>query len=131
MQETYLAAFEGLDGFQDRGPGSFRSWLESILDHKASDQVKRHVAAQKRSAKREESQAAGDSRSSPVAPGASPSVLVANDERRTMLSINGRKRALEFAWPRVTDEIEAVYRSLIAGPMTAQAKPRSAARSAA
>ena len=58
-------------------------------------------------------------------------VLVANDERRTMLSINGRKRALEFAWPRVTDEIEAVYRSLIAGPMTAQAKPRSAARSAA
>ena len=40
--------------------------------------------------------------------------LVEDDDHRTTLSINGRKRALEFAWPRVTDEIEAVYQSLIA-----------------
>jgi phosphatidylinositol alpha-mannosyltransferase len=42
--------------------------------------------------------------------------LVEDDDRRTTLSINGRKRALEFAWPRVADEIEAVYQALIARP---------------
>lgn len=57
--------------------------------------------------------------------------LVENDERRTTLSINGRKRALEFAWPRVTDDIEAVYRSLIARSTSSSADPRPAARSAA
>ena len=57
--------------------------------------------------------------------------LVENDERRTTLSINGRKRALEFAWPRVTDAIETVYRSMIAQPLSAPANPRPATRSAA
>jgi len=57
--------------------------------------------------------------------------LVENDDRRTALSINGRKRALEFAWPRVTDQIEAVYQSVIARPVHAAASPRAATRSAA
>lgn len=57
--------------------------------------------------------------------------LVENDDRRTTLSINGRKRALEFAWPRVTDEIEAVYQSLIARQRSSSAERRPAARSAA
>ncbi len=42
--------------------------------------------------------------------------LVDDEDHRTTLSINGRKRALEFAWPRVTDEIEAVYQSLVGRP---------------
>jgi len=42
--------------------------------------------------------------------------LIDDDEQRAMLSSNGRKRALEFAWPRVADEIEAVYQSVIARP---------------
>jgi RNA polymerase sigma-70 factor (ECF subfamily) len=45
LQETYLAAFRGLDGFEDQGPGSFRRWLEAIADHKAADQAKRHLRA--------------------------------------------------------------------------------------
>ncbi len=57
--------------------------------------------------------------------------LVEDDDHRTTLSINGRKRALEFAWPRVTDEIEAVYQSLITRPLAAAATPHPAARSAA
>lgn len=57
--------------------------------------------------------------------------LVEDDDHRTTLSINGRKRALEFAWPRVTDEIEAVYQSLITRPSAESATPRPAARSAA
>ena len=40
--------------------------------------------------------------------------LVDDDDRRTTLAINGRKRALEFAWPRVTDRLEELYRTLLA-----------------
>jgi phosphatidyl-myo-inositol alpha-mannosyltransferase len=57
--------------------------------------------------------------------------LVEDEDHRTTLSINGRKRALEFAWPRVTDEIEAVYQSLVARPQESPKATRPAARSAA
>ncbi len=40
--------------------------------------------------------------------------LVNDPERRQVLAQRGRSRALEFAWPRVTDQIEAVYREAIA-----------------
>jgi phosphatidylinositol alpha-mannosyltransferase len=40
--------------------------------------------------------------------------LVNDPERRQQLAARGRVRALEFAWPRVTDQIEAVYREAIA-----------------
>ena len=40
---------------------------------------------------------------------------LANDpERRRALATRGRARALEFAWPRVTDRIEAIYRDVVA-----------------
>ncbi len=57
--------------------------------------------------------------------------LVDDDDRRTTLSINGRRRALEFAWPRVTDQIEGVYRSLSERAPAAQTVQRAPARSAA
>jgi phosphatidylinositol alpha-mannosyltransferase len=40
--------------------------------------------------------------------------LVEDADRRATLARNGRERALEFAWPRVTDRIEAVYRDVLA-----------------
>lgn len=40
--------------------------------------------------------------------------LVEDPERRGRLAERGRQRALEFAWPRVTDRIEAVYREALA-----------------
>ena len=40
--------------------------------------------------------------------------LVDDPERRRLLSARGRARALEFAWPRVTDQIESLYREIIA-----------------
>lgn len=40
--------------------------------------------------------------------------LVEDPERRAQLAGRGRQRALEFAWPRVTDQIEAVYRQVLA-----------------
>jgi phosphatidylinositol alpha-mannosyltransferase len=40
--------------------------------------------------------------------------LVNDPERRRELARHGRERALEFAWPRVTDRIEEVYRAVLA-----------------
>ena len=39
--------------------------------------------------------------------------LVEDDDRRNALAQRGRARALEFAWPRVTDRIESVYRDVL------------------
>lgn len=49
--------------------------------------------------------------------------LVGDPERRAWLSVRGRARALEFAWPRVTDRIEALYRDVLSrrGARTAAA----------
>ncbi|HET6472288.1 MAG TPA: glycosyltransferase family 4 protein [Pseudomonadales bacterium] len=58
--------------------------------------------------------------------------LVDDDDRRTTLAINGRKRALEFAWPRVTDRLEELYRTLLArSGDTPSDERRRATRSAA
>lgn len=57
--------------------------------------------------------------------------LVDDDERRAALSANGRKRALDFAWPRVTDSIEAVYQKLLGIPAVERRSEAPAARSAA
>jgi phosphatidylinositol alpha-mannosyltransferase len=40
--------------------------------------------------------------------------LADDPDRRQALATRGRARALEFAWPRVTDRIEAVYREVVA-----------------
>jgi phosphatidylinositol alpha-mannosyltransferase len=39
--------------------------------------------------------------------------LVNDPERRAMLAAAGRARAAEFAWPRVTDQIESLYRDVL------------------
>jgi phosphatidylinositol alpha-mannosyltransferase len=57
--------------------------------------------------------------------------LVTDDARRAALGANGRARALEFAWPRVTDQIEAMYRSLCGARAASPEQPSSTARSAA
>jgi phosphatidylinositol alpha-mannosyltransferase len=39
--------------------------------------------------------------------------LTNDPERRVLLGARGRARALEFAWPRVADRLEAVYREVL------------------
>jgi phosphatidylinositol alpha-mannosyltransferase len=39
--------------------------------------------------------------------------LVEDPTRRSLLAERGRARALEFAWPRVIDEVEGVYRAVL------------------
>lgn len=86
VQETYLAAFADLAAFEDRGPGSFRGWLEAVLDYRAKDEVRRHLGAEKRSVRREISRDPAVSDSGPVAPGASPSAEAAGEEERTLVA---------------------------------------------
>lgn len=81
VQETWLCAICDLDGFVDRGAGSFRAWLDRILDCRAADQVKRHVVAAKRSVRREQSGTSGavGEAASPVA---TPSAAASDREER-------------------------------------------------
>lgn len=53
VQDAWLAAFQSLAEFRDRGPGSFGRWLRQILEHKVVDEVRRHVGARSRDARRE------------------------------------------------------------------------------
>ncbi len=53
IQEAYIAAFLGLTEFDARDDGAFGRWVRGILDHKIADEVRRHVAAGKRDARRE------------------------------------------------------------------------------
>jgi glycosyltransferase involved in cell wall biosynthesis len=39
--------------------------------------------------------------------------LVEDADRRNALAQRVRARALEFAWPRITDRIESVYRDVL------------------
>jgi phosphatidylinositol alpha-mannosyltransferase len=48
--------------------------------------------------------------------------LVLDERRRAELAVAGRKRALEFAWPNVTERIEAVYRTVLGVPAPAAAR---------
>jgi RNA polymerase sigma-70 factor, ECF subfamily len=85
VQETYLSVFTDLTGFEDRGPGSFRRWLDTVLECRAKDEARRHVGAAKRSARREVSRPADVSDPGPRAWGDSPSVAAVKQEDREML----------------------------------------------
>lgn len=53
VQEAWLAAFLRLADFEDRGDGSFRRWLATIVENKTLDEVRHHVGATKRDVRRE------------------------------------------------------------------------------
>jgi phosphatidylinositol alpha-mannosyltransferase len=48
-----------------------------------------------------------------LALGRALAALIEDPARRERLAARGRQRALDFAWPRVTDQIEAVYRQVL------------------
>jgi RNA polymerase sigma-70 factor (ECF subfamily) len=53
IQDAYLAAFQSLAKFEDRGEGSFGAWLRRIIEHRVLAEVERHLEAGKRDARRE------------------------------------------------------------------------------
>lgn len=85
LQEARLTAFLKIDGFEDRGPGSFRRWLERIVERKVSDEVKRHVHSRKRSARREDSCAATSGAPEAPARGPGPATQIAADDENAAL----------------------------------------------
>lgn len=53
VQEACLVAYDRREAFEDRGDGSFGRWLQGIAEYRLRDEIKRHLGAQKRSARRE------------------------------------------------------------------------------
>jgi RNA polymerase sigma-70 factor (ECF subfamily) len=49
IQMAYLRVHQHLDGFSDRGAGSFRAWLDRIVENQVADILRRYVRAAKRS----------------------------------------------------------------------------------
>src|SRR5262245_28176663 len=100
LQETYLAAFDGIEAFEDRGPGSFRRWLAAIADHTAADQAKRHLCAG-RDAKREVS----------VAPAATPPEPAADERTPSLDAMRGEdEAALRRALAAMSEDDRTVLR---------------------
>jgi RNA polymerase sigma-70 factor, ECF subfamily len=52
LQEAYIEVFRGIARFEDRGPGSFLSWVTTIVDHKLHD-VRRAAHRKRRDVARE------------------------------------------------------------------------------
>lgn len=48
IQMTYLRVHQSLDRFESRGPGSFRAWIERIVENQVADQLRRYVRTAKR-----------------------------------------------------------------------------------
>jgi RNA polymerase sigma-70 factor, ECF subfamily len=84
IQEAWLAAYLALPGFQDRGDRSFVKWLQTILDNKVRDEVRRHARVGKRDARREERLATDAAVADTGQP--SPSALAGSIERSAALS---------------------------------------------
>jgi RNA polymerase sigma-70 factor (ECF subfamily) len=100
IQDAWLAAFQRLSDFEDRGEGSFRRWLRQILEHKVVDEVRRHVEAGSRDARREvrlatraDTQAGADDQTS-------PSMQVANAEETAAVR-------------RAVDELPSAYAQIV------------------
>jgi RNA polymerase sigma-70 factor (subfamily 1) len=81
VQDTYRAAFRDLSQFEDRGPGSFRRWLDTILSYRVNESVRRHVRAVRRSVGREVSGEARPASADAAASGPTPSAEVAAKEQ--------------------------------------------------
>lgn len=72
VQEALVDALENLDGFEDRGPRSFRNWLRAILDNRLRMAWDFHVARARRSTRQESSFARLADRAGSVAGGEPP-----------------------------------------------------------
>ena len=81
VQEAYLRAYLTLGSFEDRGDGSFARWLRGILGNRIAYEVRRHLAAGKRDARREVRLRSTTRHFDPPARGPSPSAVVVAAEQ--------------------------------------------------
>ena len=83
IQEAYLAAFLAIDGFEDRGDGSFAAWLRRILERRIANEVRDGLVARKRDARREVRIPTGTGAAGAAMDQLSPSAEVIADEDAT------------------------------------------------
>jgi RNA polymerase sigma-70 factor (ECF subfamily) len=53
LQETYIAAFDRVGGFEDRGEGAFGAWIAQIAEFKAREAVRHFAGTERRAVDRE------------------------------------------------------------------------------
>ena len=85
IQDSFLAAFLAIGDFEDRGDGSFRRWLRTILERRVADEVRRHVEARGRDLRREVRLPTTAMGAAVAAAQASPSAEAVADERSASL----------------------------------------------
>jgi RNA polymerase sigma-70 factor (ECF subfamily) len=85
LQEARLAVFRHAGTFEDRGAGSFRNWLLTIVDRKLHDLVRRHMGTAKRGERREVSRGRRMDTANFVAVGPSPSQIAIGSELEALV----------------------------------------------
>jgi RNA polymerase sigma-70 factor (ECF subfamily) len=99
IQEAFIAVMNRLDDFEDRGEGSFGRWLNSVLEHKILDQLRRHVVAYKRSVDHEETNPDTKAPDVVSATRTTPSQRIATDE--AVRAVHNTLQALPDDYRRV------------------------------
>jgi RNA polymerase sigma-70 factor (ECF subfamily) len=100
VQDAWLAAIQRLPEFEERGDGSFGRWLRQILEHKVVDEVRRHVEAASRDARREIALRTGAEALVGASDHTSPSMQVANAEESAAVR-------------RAVDDLPSAYREVV------------------
>jgi len=86
LQESWLAAFQRFADFEDRGAGSFAAWLGTVVERKVLDEVRRHLGAEMRDARREVDIASGIVRLAGPARETSPATRMVRTEEKNALA---------------------------------------------
>ncbi len=92
VQQTLLEAHQGFDGFAGKTEAEWLAWLRRILSHNTQDFIRRFKTADKRNVNREKRLHAGGPEASgsfffdPAGPDATPSQLLAQQEREIELA---------------------------------------------
>ncbi|MHC4470045.1 MAG: RNA polymerase sigma factor [Planctomycetota bacterium] len=85
IQMAYLGVHQGLQGFSDRGEGSFKAWLRKIVDHKVRDLLRRYVHTEKRSVRQEVSGPLVSEGDRAAKPGPTPSAVAVGEELKAQV----------------------------------------------
>lgn len=85
VQMAYLSVHRGLGAFESRGDGSFRAWLDQIVEHKVLYVVRQYVGAAKRGLDREETGSFHQRAPGAAAREPTPSGVAAAEELRTRI----------------------------------------------
>jgi RNA polymerase sigma-70 factor (ECF subfamily) len=121
IQMAYLRVHQHLDGFEDRGDGSFRAWLDRIVENQVADLLRRYVRTAKRGLGHEVSgpqPLSGDGMSGREP---TPSVVAAGEELRL---------TIEAAMGRLPDDYRLVLRLVQGEGLTLAAAGERMGRSA-